>query len=353
MKKIKLLGLIVAIALIYLIFTGTTNRKNEITPNQNINLPNNIVNIGKENVEKVINNGGSVLKYNGYLYYVSAKNTEDEGFNNALYRKNLKDGKEELLFDGERYRIENRLIIFNNNIFFSMVGQTYYINIENPYKISEYNDGILYTIGDGNLIYAYNNNLFKATYYEKTLAIKSITTIATLDPNFMFEDEENLYFYSLNEDNSISIINVNKKSQTVNILDRIYSKTNNKIEVENFKDFNDYIYITLKNEQYETIKISKKENESEVLNISEKPSEMLYTNNDFYLKKSGKNISLYKNEEKIVTILRDIDETLNNIVIEYIEDILYIRFDLNEGQKRNIMFWKVNKDGSNLERINL
>lgn len=386
MKKIKLLGLIVCIALIYLIFIGTSNNEDNNESSQNESESNGRVDVQKENVEEVVNNGGSVLKYNGYLYYVSSTNTDENGFNNKLCRRQLENDTEEILYDAERYKISDRLIIFNNNLFFSMVGQTYYINLDNTNYIDEYNKGILYTIGDGKLIYAYNNNLFKATYYLKTLAINSISSIATLNPNFMFEDNKNLYFYSDNSDNSKSIVSVNKEKQTVKVLDRIYLGENSKLNIIDFKESKNYIYLILEKDEYEIRRIAKDGEKVELANINSKPSEIVYTIEDnlyyklnnystlyeynekenkilevestlnspsvYYLKLTGKNISLYKNESEIITILRDVEKVLNNVSIEEIEETLYIRFDLNVGEQREIMFWKVNKDGSNLERIN-
>ena len=78
MNKLKLLAVVICIILVSLIFviskkdtkqnaTGQSNTKVELT---------------KENVEKVVNNGKSVIKYNGYIYYIKATNSENIGFNN-------------------------------------------------------------------------------------------------------------------------------------------------------------------------------------------------------------------------------------------------------------------------------
>ena len=296
MRKIKLLGLVVCVMLICLIIISSKN--NNTINNQNRN---NNVNLQKENIEEVINNGKSALQYNGYLYYVKRTISPESGYNNKLCRRNLENNEEEILYDANQYKIEDRLMIFNNNIFFSMIGQTYYINLENTNHIKEYNKGILYSIGDGKLIYEYNNNLYKGTYYVKTLAINSITPIAEVSSNCIFEDDQNIYFYRDNLDYSKSIISINKENQTVKVIDEIYRE-----KMENI----------------------------------------------YSLKLNGKNISLYKNDEVLVALQRSVEKEISNTVIEEFEDYIFVRLELGYEEDREIMLWKVLKDGTNVEKLN-
>ena len=378
MKRVKLLGIIVLVILVCLVFFSSTDK--DITEDEN----NTRIELDKENVGIVINNGGSVLKYNGYIYYIDATDSEDKGFKNMLCRMKISDNSKEVIYYADRFKIDDRLIIFNNNIFFGVGGETYYVNLNDFNHFSEYNNGYLYYIGDGNIIYSNNNKIYKGTYYLKTLAIKSVSEIATLNPNYMFEDEGYLYFYSDNTDNSKSIISVSKKDQTSKILDRIYADENNEIEILHFEISKNYIYLILNNGMYQIRKISK---DGSDINFVDGQDEIigLYTLNDnFYFKISNSmtlyeyghkddtilvkdkvlkapdvyttrlvdnKIILYKNDEEIVSLLSDV-ESFSNIYIEEIEEYLYMRFDIMINGQRRILIFRVKNDGSNIEILN-
>ena len=66
MKKLKLLGALVMILLICLIGLSSS-LNNEVTYNSGDST---VVDITKENVDEVYNSGGSILEYDGYIYYL-------------------------------------------------------------------------------------------------------------------------------------------------------------------------------------------------------------------------------------------------------------------------------------------
>lgn len=351
--------------------------------------------VTKENVSEVINNGGSILEFNGYVYYLNMKNSSGEGFSNKICRKKLEENsEEEVIYDANQYRIDDRLMIFNNNLFFSIVGQTSYINLEDLKTLQSYNKGILYSIQNGKIIYAYQGKVYRGEYYPATLAIRTIEPIATVSPNFLLEDDNNLYFYGNNDDGSKSIFSVNKESQSLNILDRIYLGDATKIDIVDYTQSDDDIYLAIEKnmgnnlKEYTLRKISKDRSNFESITLNEnferfvgatkenvyyelKNSGIFYKynvnknevekleNNEadeniYTLKLNGKNVELYNKNELFATILRSIDYSVSNIKIEEIGEYIYLKFDLVDS-KNNLEeynFWRLKKDGSNLERLN-
>ena len=392
MKKIKFVGLLVIILIVALIsFSASLSIKEE---ENKIKEPPR-VDVTKENTHEVFNNGGSILEYNGYVYYLNVKNSSTDGFSNKICRRKLKENsKEEVIYDAMQYKLNDRLMIFNNNLFFNVAGQTLYMNLEDLNVIENYNKGILYSIQNGKIIYAYQGKIYKGEYYSNTLAIKSSSAIATVYPEFMFEDEKNLYFYSNNEDGSKSIFNVNKESQVLKILNRIYLGNAKKIEIIDYIQSNDNIYIAFEKtksndlKEYLIQRINKIDNSVNLVTLDDafesfvdvskenaymklKDSSTLYEYNskkdeitkldnskvinDMYiLKLNGKNIELYNNEKLLSIILRSIEGSIQNINIEEVGEYLYLKFDLidNQNSSYEYMFYRLKRDGSNLEKLN-
>lgn len=391
MRKLKLLGIIVIIMIIALIYFSANlmNQKNTLN---NIETSGD-VDITKENISEVLNNGRSILEYNGYVYYLNVYNVSGDGFANKICRRKLiENSKEEVLYDGRQYKIGERLIIFNNNLFFNISGQTLYINLDDLSIIKNYNKGVLYSIQDGKIIYEYQGKIYKGEYYKNTLAIKSTSSIATVSPNFMFEDEKNLYFYSTNSDKSKSFFYINKEKQILKILNRMYLGDADKLNVVDYIQSNDNIYIVVEKNKGKNVKeyvlkaMKKDESETKTFILDNNFQRLLYVSKDkvyinygdslheysyksnsisefsdnkkyeeFYdLKLNGKNIELYKNNEPFSIILRSIENEINNVKIYEIGNNIYLKFDLmyNETKVYEHMFFRIKKDGSNLERLN-
>lgn len=376
MDKLKLAGLIIIFLIIALITFSVNYKKEEFQIDGDGGTR---VQVEKENISEVYNNGGSVVEYNGYIYYINTMKSSETGFSNKLCRKKLDgDSKEEILYDAKQYKINDRLIIFNNNIFFNLVGDTYYINLDNPEYYESYNQGELYYIGNENLIFVYNNNIYKANYYPNTLSIKSIKSIARGNISYIGEDENNLYFHN----NDKSIIKVNKTNQNAYYLDQNTLITN----VKEFIISEKYIYLILQDAENNKIKIIFKDTaEVKTIILENKPNNIYTIKDDLYykvnnilykynpnkdkveetevpksapniyeLKLNGKNIELYKNDELFITILKGIAEKISGEEIQEVEDNLYIKFNLiNENEEiKEMMFWQAKKDGTNLVRLN-
>ncbi len=76
MRKLKVLLLIVIILLIFLIVLSA-NINND-SPNVT-DKGNTKVDVTKENKVEVFNNGGSILEYNGYVYYIKTQKVSRRG----------------------------------------------------------------------------------------------------------------------------------------------------------------------------------------------------------------------------------------------------------------------------------
>lgn len=376
MDKLKLAGLIVIFLIIGLITLSINYKKEDykIDGDGGTRLQ-----VEKENIGEVCNNGGSIVQYNGYIYYINTMKSLDTGFSNKLCRRKLdEDSKEEILYDAKQYKISDRLIIFNNNIFFNLVGDTYYINLDNPEYHVTYNQGELYYIGNESLIFVYNNNIYKANYYPKTLAIKSIKSIAKGNISYIGEDENDLYFHN----NDKSIIKVNKTNQNAYYLEQNTIISN----VKKFILSDKYIYLISQYGDNNEIKIIFKDaTEVKTIKLENMPNNIYTIKDDLYykvnnilykynpdkdkiaeteipksapnkyeLQLNGKNLELYKNDELFITILKGINEKIAGAEIQEVVDNLYIKFYLiNEKEEtKEMMFWQAKKDGTNLVRLN-
>ena len=229
MKKNGLIFLFIIILalLIGLIAFSSGNNGNIIqSPNDDI------IDLTKENKTKVMWNGSNLLMYDDYIYYVDNEVGYNGESENKLCRIKLTgENKVEVMYKTSQYDIENRLYIFNNNLFFTVLGQTLYMNLDDTSYIKKFCVGKLYSIQDGNIIYLYQNKLCKAEYYRETLIVRNPISLVSGNSSFMIEDDVNLYFSSSNSDGSISIFKVNKEKQYANVLDRIYMKNESEQQV--------------------------------------------------------------------------------------------------------------------------
>ena len=134
MKKLKILAVIISIILISIIaFVISQSSSNSTNKEKN----------DKHDVE-VINNNSRIVKYDGYIYYVSSTNSPRYGISNTLCRMKIDDNTVETIYLANQSRIDDRLIIFKNKLFFNILGQTYYVDIDNIKSISKFNQGNLY-----------------------------------------------------------------------------------------------------------------------------------------------------------------------------------------------------------------
>ena len=80
MKNLKLLLLVCVVLIIALLIIKSTLTKEEAPPAPETSKPGNV------NVDEVYNQGGEVLEYDGYTYYVNTMERNGE-FSNKVCRK--------------------------------------------------------------------------------------------------------------------------------------------------------------------------------------------------------------------------------------------------------------------------
>lgn len=389
MKKGKLIILffVLIIALIFLIWFNSQNTNTNIEEKQFVNLT-------EKNKSDVIWNGNNIIIYDDYLYFIDKKISGDGKATNLVCRKNLMQNTEtEIIYASSEYSIQNRLMVYNNNLFFSVLNQTCFMNLNNLQYAKNINNGVLYYIQDGKMIYLYQNKIYKGEYYIDTLVLNSKASLANGNFKFMMEDEENLYFYSSNNDYSISILKVNKKNQYVNVLDRIYSNTKNNINVLDYIFSEDYIYVLFEKNlgaleyEYNIAKVRKDGTENKIITLKNCSKKLECTRkNDLYfkhysgdeilkydsksdqikaieddekigiyfLKHEDNKLNLYKNNIFISSICEIYQGEVTNINIKEYNNQLFIDFNVANGESMllDYMIFKLNKDGTNIEKLN-
>lgn len=391
MKKNGLIFLFIIILalLIGLIAFSSKNNRNVI---QNPN--GNIIDLTKENKSKVIWNGSNSLIYDDYIYYVDNEVGYNGESENKICRIKLTgESKVEVLYKTSQYDIENRLYVFNNNLFFTVFDQTLYMNLDDTSYIKKFCAGKLYSIQDGNIIYSYQNKICKAEYYRETLTVKNPTSLVSGNSSFVIEDDVNLYFSSSNSDGSISIFKVNKEKQYANVLDRIYMTNESELQVIDSAVTNKELYVLLEKRlpdvgfKYSIEKIEKDGSETELIDLTGAVYEIKYADssniyfsyygetelkkyseksakiesvkeNDmpiiYSLQKEETSLKLYKNNSLICDICEVYRENAQNINIREKDNYIYIDFNLIDGMSsvEEYMIYRLKKDGTELERLN-
>lgn len=373
--------------LILLIAVSSSNNENVIQiPNENI------VDLTTKNKTDVIWDGSNVVMYDGYMYYVDRKSTGNAECESKICRIKLTDeNKEEVLYKTSQYEIGRRLCVYNNNLFFNVLGQTLYMNLENTNYIKIFCDGILYSIKDGNIIYTYQNKIYKGEYYRETLAVKNPTSLVSGNINFMNEDNINLYFYSNNSDGSVSILKVNKEKHYANVLDRIYMTdySGQRVIDSEITDKNVYVLLELNmaniGYKYMLKEIEKDGSNTKLIELADYVNELKYADNmnvyfKYYeanefkkynekseqvedvkdmpimysLQKEESKIRLYKNNSLLCDICEVYRETPQNINIKEYDGYIYIEFDLVDGMSsvEEYMLFRLKNDGTEIKQIN-
>lgn len=391
MKKNGLIFLFIIILalLIGLIAFSSRNNGNIIqSPN------NNIIDLTKENKTKVMWNGSNLLMYDDYIYYVDNEVGYNGESENKLCRIKLTgENKVEVMYKTSQYDIENRLYIFNNNLFFTVLGQTLYMNLDDTSYIKKFCVGKLYSIQDGNIIYLYQNKLCKAEYYRETLIVRNPISLVSGNSSFMIEDDVNLYFSSSNSDGSISIFKVNKEKQYANVLDRIYMKNESEQQVIDSAVTDNGLYVLIERKmpaggsKYILEKVKKDGSETQSIDLTGDVYEIKYADNSniyficygetelrkyseksekiesvkendmpiiYSLQKEETSLKLYKNNSLICDICEVYRENAQNINIREKDNYIYIDFNLIDGMSsvEEYMIYRLKKDGTELERLN-
>lgn len=391
MKKNGLIFLFIIILalLIGLIAFSSKNNGNVIQ-----NPTGNLIDLTKENKSKVIWNGSNSLIYDEYIYYVDNEVGYNGEIENKICRIKLTgESKVEVLYKTSQYDIENRLYVFNNNLFFTVLGQTLYMNLDDTSYIKKFCVGKLYSIQDGNIIYLYQNKICKAEYYKETLVVRNPTSLVSGNSSFMMEDDVNLYFYSSNSDGSISIFKVNKEKQYANVLDRIYMTNESEQHVIGSAVTDNSLYVLIEKNlpatgfKYVIKKVKKDGSETQLIDLTGTVYEIKYADSSniyfsyygetelkkysersaqiesvkesdmpliYSLQKEETALKLYKNNSLICDICEVYRENAQDINIREKDNYIYIDFNLVDGMSsvEEYMIYRVKNDGTELERLN-
>lgn len=391
MKKNGLIFLfIIILALLIGLIAFSSRNNGNIIQNPN----DNIIDLTKENKTKVMWNGSNSLIYDDYIYYVDNEVGYNGESENKICRIKLTgENKVEVMYKTSQYDIENRLYIFNNNLFFTVFDQTLYMNLDDTSYIKKFCVGKLYSIQDGNIIYLYQNKLCKAEYYKETLVVRNPTSLVSGNSSFMIEDDVNLYFSSSNSDGSISIFKVNKEKQYANVLDRIYMENESEQQVIDSAVTDNGLYVLIEKKmsasgsKYILEKVKKDGSETQSIDLTGAVYEIKYADSSsiyfsyygetelrkysersekiesvkesdmpiiYSLQKEETALKLYRNNSLICNVCEVYRENAQNVNIREKDNYIYIDFNLIDGMSsvEEYMIYRLKKDGTELERLN-
>lgn len=226
-RKIIVLTVIIVLLLIVVLTnldTKSSPSSNSVTYSQN-EFP-------------VYNQGGNILEYGDYTYFV-------DKYSNSIYRFNRKNASTLKIVESEN-PFEEKLFIINNNLIFSTNYITYYVSLngDSNGKYEKFIDGkVLYMTED---LYLYVKKttsisyLYISSYDSKTLSStnKMFYTLALgHNINFLKQLGDELYFTSTNSDDSASLFSIDLKNYKTTLIVREFLND----EVNTYLKFNDVV----------------------------------------------------------------------------------------------------------------
>lgn len=229
-RKRKILLVVIVLILIALIFVSNVNNK---TPSQS-----NKTNYSK-NKYTVYNQGGNILEYGDYTYFV-------DNNSNSIFRYDNQNFSATQIIKSSNGFYE-KLYIINNNLIFSTNNITYYIPLDDnstgQYK--KFVEGkVVYITED---LYIYINESNSANYlcivsYDAetfTNTNKMFYTLAQgYNIEFLKQIDDTIYFTSTNSDESASLFEVDLKNYQTTLVVREFLENN---EVNTYLKFHDVI----------------------------------------------------------------------------------------------------------------
>ncbi len=327
-----------------------------------------------QNVGEVENNGGNVVAYDGYIYYIAKKN-KGTGFENHLCRRSIQDDIEEDLENLEMYYADRKLMIYGNRLFFHVIDEMYVKDLSQIERSDFFSRGFLDYIKDGRAIISYIDNTFLSYYYPDTFVINRSGAIIQGKVGYIGSDEKNVYYYSNDSETKKKLIAFNLEKNDCDFLTDIVMSGDKMIHT--VLTPND-IYVILDGEdsriyQYDIKNASSGESRVHFhikACVADK-DDLLICTDDMKLYRvpramnklevgkvpsGGKNLYclieetednahyavLYKNGEKFAKIPKALSGELSNIHIDEVVSQVYVRFD--SGQERNL-FWRIDKEG--------
>lgn len=240
-KKRKILLVVIIIALLVLIVATNVNTQTSPQSNQ--------TNYSKNNYT-VYNQGGNVLEYGDYTFFVdnNSKSIFSYDNKNSITTQIVKS----------QNSIYEKLYIINNNLIFSTNNITYFIPI-NGGEYQKFVDGQTEYITEDLCIYVKESNaanyLYISSYDAETFRSTNqmfYTLAQGYNIKFLKQIDDELYFTSTNSDDSVSLFEVDLKNYQTTLVVREFLENN---EVNTYLEFEDvektnseFYYVLSRNE---------------------------------------------------------------------------------------------------------
>lgn len=226
-KRIIMLVAIVIVLVILVIFMNLDTNKSSSSNNVNYS----------KNEFPVYNQGGNILEYGDYAYFV-------DNYSNSIFRYNKQTSASMQIIKSE-YSFGKKLFVINNNLVFSTNGITYYISLKGDAngEYKKFVDGRVVYMTEDMFLYIKNmngvNNLYISSYNSETFSItnKMFYTLAQgYYINFLKQLDDELYFTSTNSDKSVSLFAVDLKNNKTTLVVREFLEDD---MVNTYLEFND------------------------------------------------------------------------------------------------------------------
>lgn len=240
-KKRKILLVVIIIALLVLIVA--TNVNTQISPQSTQ------TNYSKNNYT-VYNQGGNVLEYGDYTFFV-------DNNSKSIFRYDNKNSITTQIVKSQN-SIYEKLYIINNNLIFSTNNITYFIPI-NGGGYQKFVDGQTEYITEDLCVYLKESNtanyLYISSYDDETFRSTNqmfYTLAQGYNIKFLKKIDDELYFTSTNSDDSVSLFEVDLKNYQTTLVVREFLENN---EVNTYLEFEDvektnseFYYVLSRNE---------------------------------------------------------------------------------------------------------
>ncbi len=237
--------------------------------------------VRESNLYEVKNNNSFITQYGDNLYYFPEALAGT--INKYLHVASAKDENssigEQILKIESLKMYNSNIIIFENKMFYKQFGNTYMIDFKDRLKYEKFCEGDIQYIDANKALVIIDGNLYNVPYFSDTYKPQRYGKIIIGNLTKLSEDENVLYFKSVNENGIQTIVGVDKSTMKIIIYD---SNIKNTIKINDFLTTNDYLfYLATENNNNFVYRIDKKNHEKEIISLKE-----------------YKNISIFKNDNK-------------------------------------------------------
>ena len=378
MKKLKILSVLLVILLIALVMIQSGIQRQNRLEQQETEIP-------TVNATDVINNGGFVVGYDGYNYYLNTKSSNQQ-FQNYLCRRNVKNDDSEKLFDFEQYEANDKIWIYHNRVFYEVVGQTYSANLNKLDSEEVFCLGQLLYITEQYAISWYNGNIYLNHYYPTTYVVYKREMLVRGNCVYLGKDENNLYFYNTDSNHQMSFLKVNLNDYDVAVIgnSEFTGQTEPSLKKSCVSKHYLFLVFQLDAEKCLLVRVDKEKDgiikqeiEDGIANcvvekddfyyLTEKMEIFVYSSNGkdskaklpsnvshlYALKQQEQELFLYQEEEPLIN-LGKITGTIHDVCIAVVSQKVYIKYSvLNlDGNGKEYYFYRVNDNGIGLKKLN-